>query len=238
MATVWRDGTDTWIAPDLGLGFNVLTEAFDVNTDGSVIVGEWYQVSAARTNAARWDWNGTSYDLTDLGVLPGTPQTSTGRSFATSVSGDGTIVVGMNRFNNAGPFSLQTGVIWTPEEGMRDFEDVLADYGFAFPEGYIIQYLNISPDGGTIGIVVLDANTTGFFDYWSYIFRFPAPPPPVCVGDLDNDGATNVLDFAIFANLFGTSGHPPFTNGDLDGDGDVDVLDFGIFTGDFGCGGL
>ena len=60
-------------------------------------------------------------------------------------------------------------------------------------------------------------------------------PPAGCVGDIDGDGATNSLDFAIFAPNYGTTGHPPFTNGDLDGDGDVDALDFAIFAPDYGC---
>jgi hypothetical protein len=60
-------------------------------------------------------------------------------------------------------------------------------------------------------------------------------PPPPCPGDLDGDGSTGVLDFAILAPNFGTSGHTPFTDGDLDGDGDVDILDFAIFAPAFGC---
>jgi hypothetical protein len=59
--------------------------------------------------------------------------------------------------------------------------------------------------------------------------------PSVCVADLDASGATDVLDFAIFAANFGTSGHAPLTNGDLDADADVDVLDFAIFANAFGC---
>ena len=63
-----------------------------------------------------------------------------------------------------------------------------------------------------------------------------APPPPVvCVGDLDGDDDTDVLDFATFAGNFGESGLPPNTGGDFDGDGDVDVLDFSAFVADFGC---
>ena len=55
-----------------------------------------------------------------------------------------------------------------------------------------------------------------------------------CVGDLNNDGATNVFDFAIFAANFGQA-VPPNTNGDLDGNGTVNVFDFAIFAADFGC---
>ena len=60
------------------------------------------------------------------------------------------------------------------------------------------------------------------------------PPPSGCIGDLDNDGDTDVLDFGVFAANFG-SAVPPGTLGDFDNDGFVTVLDFGAFTADFGC---
>jgi len=66
----------------------------------------------------------------------------------------------------------------------------------------------------------------------NYIF----PPPGTCVGDLDGDGATTVLDFGDLTANFGQTGLVPGTNGDLDYDGDCDVLDFGMWAGDFGCG--
>ena len=233
MATVWRDGTYTWINPDLGYLNNVSATAESINADGSIIVGQTYNVNAARRDPARWTWNGTSYDLTNLGVLPGTPQTSIANVWAESVSDDGSIIVGMNQFRAQGPFSLQTGFVWTPEDGMRSIEEVLADYGFALPQDYIVQGLVVSPDGSTIGGTALDPNTTGFFDYWAFIFRYPPPP---CPGDLDGNGTTDVLDFAIFGANFGATGLIPNTGGDFDGDGDVDIFDFAIFTSDFGCG--
>ncbi len=61
-----------------------------------------------------------------------------------------------------------------------------------------------------------------------------ARPEPVCPGDIDASGATDVFDFAVFAGSFGQS-VPLGTAGDLDVDGDVDVFDFGIFAGGFGC---
>ena len=61
-----------------------------------------------------------------------------------------------------------------------------------------------------------------------------AVPPPPCIGDLNGDGSTNVLDFTLFTSHFG-SAVPPGTSGDFDGNGTVNVLDFSIFLGDFGC---
>ncbi len=63
---------------------------------------------------------------------------------------------------------------------------------------------------------------------WSFL------TPPACVGDLNNDGSTNVSDLTIFLANFGTS-VTPNTNGDLDGNGNVNVSDLTIFLASFGC---
>jgi hypothetical protein len=59
-------------------------------------------------------------------------------------------------------------------------------------------------------------------------------PPPICTGDINGDGSTDVFDFSIFAGHFGQA-VAPGTNGDLDNNGTVNVFDFSIFAGDFGC---
>jgi hypothetical protein len=231
MGTVWRDGTYTVISPDRGPGNNVGGPAEAVNADGSVIVGQVYNEQAARFNAARWDWNGTSYDLTDLGVLPNTPQTYVARVWATSVSDDGSVIAGVNRFRDNGPASIVTGFVWTAQDGMRDIVDVMADYGISLPENQYVVSLVVSPDGHAFGLMANDPSVG--LDYWSYLFRIT--PPPSCVGDFDGNGSTDVLDFATFAANFGATGLIPYTNGDLDGDGDVDIFDFAAFAGGFGC---
>lgn len=58
---------------------------------------------------------------------------------------------------------------------------------------------------------------------------------PICVGDINGDGSTNVLDFAILAGNFATT-VTPGTGGDLNGDGFVDIVDFNVLASDFGCG--
>ncbi len=60
-------------------------------------------------------------------------------------------------------------------------------------------------------------------------------PPPVCPGDINDDGATDVFDFGVFSTYFGTTSGAKFDQGDLDGDGDIDVLDFSILASGFGC---
>lgn len=57
--------------------------------------------------------------------------------------------------------------------------------------------------------------------------------PPVCAGDLNNDGFVNVQDLTIFLGRFGNAGLPGAT-GDLNNDGAVNVADLTIFLGDFG----
>jgi hypothetical protein len=63
---------------------------------------------------------------------------------------------------------------------------------------------------------------------------FEGSPAIRCVGDLDDSGATDVLDFAPFALAFGTIA-TPCDGADLDGDGAVTVADFALYLGDFGC---
>ena len=61
--------------------------------------------------------------------------------------------------------------------------------------------------------------------------------PPGCVGDIDGDGDTDVLDFSLFTGAFGSASGDPDYNPDADYDmsGMVDVLDFATFVSDFGC---
>lgn len=65
-------------------------------------------------------------------------------------------------------------------------------------------------------------------------------PAPGCPGDINLDGATNVLDFAVYLQSFGDEDLPHGSGqsrslGDLNDDGNVDVLDFALFLTDFGC---
>jgi CxxC motif-containing protein (DUF1111 family) len=90
-------------------------------------------------------------------------------------------------------------------------------------------------------VLAMDAGEReALIEYVKFPFVDPAvivpPPPGGCVGDLNGDDVTDVLDFGVFAGNFGSS-VPAGTGGDLDGDGDVDVLDFGLFVAGFGCGG-
>ena len=72
--------------------------------------------------------------------------------------------------------------------------------------------------------------------YPKWVYARRAVAPPVCIGDLDGDGDTDVLDFGEFASDFGRIDLAPGTGGDMDNDGDCDVFDFGLWSSDFGCG--
>ncbi len=57
-----------------------------------------------------------------------------------------------------------------------------------------------------------------------------------CPGDINNDGATDVFDFADLAINFGAGPGATQAQGDLNGDGFVDIFDFADLADDFGCG--
>jgi T5SS/PEP-CTERM-associated repeat protein len=65
-----------------------------------------------------------------------------------------------------------------------------------------------------------------------------APAPSACPGDVNNDGVTDVFDFADLASNFGAGPGATQAQGDLTGDGFVDVFDFADLAADFGCGGI
>ena len=103
-------------------------------------------------------------------------------------------------------------------------EPALAHFGLggaAMVDSITVEW----PDGTSRTITDIPANQS---------IDFLQTPPPVCAGDVDGDGATDVFDFAILVSHFGDA-VPVGTLGDLDPDGLVNVFDFAILAGDFGC---
>jgi len=227
--TVWRNGVKMLLADT-----PVLCAAEAVSADGNVIVGSTYNFQAARVNPARWVWNGSSYTMTDLGVLPGTPQTWIAHVYAESVTDDGSMIVGTNRFQNNGPYSLAKGFVWTQATGIRDVVTVMAENGVVFPSNLMIVALEISPDGSAIGGMCLNTSEPNFLDWKSFVFRFTPLSP--CAGDVNGDGLTNASDFNVVASNFGSGPGRAREAGDLSGDGFVSIADFNILAGSFGCG--
>ncbi len=222
--TAWRNGVKHTLTDT-----PIMCMAEAINTEGSIIVGNTYNEQAARRNAARWDWNGSSYVLTDLGVLPGTPQTFIARVWASSVSDDGTIITGQNRFQDNGPFSLETSFVWTAPGGMRSIEDVLADHGLAFPENWKCIQALVTPDGSAIAGACVNLNEPAFFDYRPFILRFVPLPP---CADINDDQIVDTADLGLLVGDFGSVG--PSEPADLNGDGVVDTADLGLLIEGFG----
>jgi hypothetical protein len=73
--------------------------------------------------------------------------------------------------------------------------------------------------------------------FWLDTLTLGAAAPPACVGDVDGDNDTDVLDFGTLAAAFGSTSVDADYNpaADLDGSGAVDVLDFAMLATDFGC---
>ncbi len=222
--TVWRDATKITLVDT-----PILCMVEKANADGSILVGSTYNFQAARRNPARWVWNGASYDLTDLGVLPGTPQTFVASVWATGVTDDGSMIVGMNNFQDNGPFSLSAGFVWTPGGGIRNFTDVLADEGLSFPPDYQVVHLDISPDGSTIAGACLNLAEEFFLDYRAFVFRLTPLPP---CADINGDSVVNTADLGLLIGDFGSVG--PSEPADLNGDGVVDTADLGLLIEGFG----
>ena len=57
---------------------------------------------------------------------------------------------------------------------------------------------------------------------------------PSLVGDVNDNGVVNLLDFNTLKANFGADVYP-LSDGDLDGDGAVSLADFSILKGNFGA---
>ncbi|NNF56639.1 MAG: T9SS type A sorting domain-containing protein [Rhodothermaceae bacterium] len=102
--------------------------ALDVSADGSVIVGNSF--GAGGSEAFRWTEAGGMQGLGGAGSL------------ASSVSADGTVVVGTNS---------GTAFIWTEEGGMRALSTVLEeDYGLDLTGWTLTSATGLSADGSVI----------------------------------------------------------------------------------------
>lgn len=91
-----------------------------------------------------------------------------------------------------------------------------------------------------------DADSDGTFDVLDFCSADPQAPSPVgcdtdtdgygnrCDGDYNDDGLTNINDFAAFGSAFGSSGAPGFAEQDMNCDGLVNINDFALFGSAFG----
>jgi hypothetical protein len=124
-----------------------------VNSDGSVIVGEWDPAGTGRSQAFRWT---KKTGIITLGVLPGAD-----RSTATAVSADGRVVVGKSE----GAFR------WTARTGMVALPGGLTTFGATAvsADGRMVFGDESGPDGNHVirwdedGTITLYAKPLGAF---------------------------------------------------------------------------
>jgi uncharacterized membrane protein len=221
--TAWRGGTKITLEDT-----EAFCEAAAVNFDGSVITGSSYDDPIFMRVAAIWTWNGSTYDMQLLGVLPGT-QPNFGEAMLIGVSADGTLAVGWNRyFQNPG--GQHDGIVWTPSTGLINATTYIASLGLSaqVPPGMDIRALvAVSPDGSAFaGFGYYSINNT----YQSFIIHITPPP---CAGDADGNGVIEFADItAVLAN-FGNTG-APFAPGDADGSTVVNFADITTVLASFG----
>ena len=227
----WRGGVDYQLTVTEGW-----CQANAVNHDGGVVVGQ--TVTGPPTfltaNAAMWTWNGAGYDEAVLGILPGTPLGATGSVWADAVSTDGRIVIGTNRFSDNGPFSDETGFIWTPRTGMFDVVDYMADNGIALPANTMVAGMPaITPDGGTMIVLLKDlADPIG-----GVITTLLHIPTPCSAADLTTQGAAaGNTNFGMPDGLVTAADIQYYVNLYVLGDLNADLTTQGAGSGDPGFG--
>ncbi len=190
---VWVNGAKTILSDT-----PISCEARAVSDDGTVVVGWSYDSVNAMRVAARWVWDGNDWNEELLGILPNTPiGPQGGRSYATAISGDGSVILGVNRFLDNGPFSISTGFVWTESGGMVDIRDLLTDNGITLPTGFQIDGLaGVTQDGSKIiGYGDYPAN---YPDYHTFIFDLGT----ACTADTNGDGVLSPADFSAWIAAF------------------------------------
>ena len=220
---VWVAGNKTILA-----NTHISCEARAVNDDGTIVVGWSYDPANAMRVAAKWVWDGNAWNEELLGILPNTPIGPLGGwSYATAISGDGSVILGTNRFIDNGPFSTQTGFIWTQATGMVDVLDLLDDNGIELPDGFQIDGLTaVTPDGSKI--VGFGSYPANFPDYHSFIIHLTTE----CLADTNNDGMLSPADFSAWVAAFNAA--TPAC--DQNSDGSCTPADFSAWVANYNAG--
>ena len=153
--TVWRDGVRTVLAePDAWCLANCVTD------DGSIIGGVSYDTSLRSRAGALWRWNGSSYDEEIIGLLDGSFPGDYAQAIVNGITPDGSMCVGYNQFEfNPGN---SAGFFWTPDGGMVNATDYLADNGITLPAGFILQTLSGVSDDASIMVGIGQYQTPPF----------------------------------------------------------------------------
>jgi len=211
--TVWRGGVKSRLSES-----EAFAEAYGVNGDGGVIVGDWWDPAQAKVAPTVWTWDGAAYVRQTFGALPGTAP-NFGGAWLSAVSADGSIAVGGNRFGMS-PGGPMDGLIWTAESGIVRDADFLASMGLAVPANSDIRTFDaVSGDGRVIiGTLLRGA------DFQSFVIRLGT-----CPGDFNGDDVVDFGDLNLLLGNYNTAGAG--LAGDFDGDGDVDFADLNALLG-------
>jgi len=151
------------------------SQAVDVSSDGSVVVGHARSPRAGTVGneALRWTATGGSEPL---GFLDESEHTTTRpSSWAEGVSGDGRVVVGNATVNTVVSFARQQAFIWDADNGMRNLRDVLIeDYGLDLTGWGTLRTEAISANGRAI--VGFGLNPAGVGEAWLAILPVAQVP--------------------------------------------------------------
>lgn len=139
--------------------------------------------------------------------------------------------------------SLTPTLSWSASSDADTYTVTISANAFLFPPLHVAGGL-VGTSYNVPGAVLTAGNTY----YWGVTAVNPqgntgstpssrsfatTPPPPPCVGDLNNDTLRDTADLTIMLGNFGGN-VTPNTGGDLDGNGHVDTNDLAAFLGVFG----
>lgn len=196
----------------LATGAQFYSEAWDISSDGSAVVG--FSLNAAGfPTAYRWT---AATGIVSLGTLPGGTL-----SIATASNTDGSIIVGFG--DDA--LGLTRAWIWTQRCGtMRDLQtELITVYGQANAAGWTLATADGMSDTGFVAGSGLDP--AGNTQIWtSQISR--------CWADFNGDGMLTPADTTAFNAAFLAGS----LRADCDCDGVLTLFDFGCFNAQFAAG--
>jgi uncharacterized membrane protein len=216
-AAVWENGTLTALNQD-----DAFTQADSINDDGTIIGGASYDEAHVRMAATVWRKVGGVWTEELLGALIGTADPF-GFVTVNGITPDGSTMVGYNRFSGPGN---ETGFVWTPEGGLVDVVNYLADRGVTVPTWFKIQTLSAVSDDGLI------MTGSGFNTGNGVPSSFRIIITPACQADWNSDGTLDFFDVQAFLAAFAAGD----LAADLNGDGTLDFFDVQAFLGAFAAG--